>query len=342
MSQIVNVPLSQIDPNPSRLLKKYPYVQAKLDALERSMKNDNIGCWEGIIARRNGERFQIAFGHHRVKAAKNIGLKSIPLIVRQLTDKQMVQFLGRENLDDYQASFPVLLETWEAADAFLSAPIGAKDIQSLDIARLLGWISRRREAGRVGEDQLTHIARSCSAAHKLITGGYIERDSLADLSTRAAMEIVERAWSRMEQLDRISSQNKRSHAEVERAKKQIAKGAKETVREVKAGRVAQRDIRSRVDVNAYRHAKAEAKISPLFDAFGKALAESISKMLSDDAATPKLQAVVDALGKIETESDQKIVERLLFELGGLEGRAEKWQQRLARKPAKISHLKAIQ
>ena len=60
------------------------------------------------------------------------------LYVRDLTDKQMLEFMGRENLEDYNADFLCMLETWEAGSVFLAAS-AAKPTQPLDIARLLGW-----------------------------------------------------------------------------------------------------------------------------------------------------------------------------------------------------------
>lgn len=337
MSQIVNVPVGNIDHNPSRLLKRYPYIESKIEALKRSMQQDGIGCWEGIIARRSGARYEIAFGHHRVKAAKEIGLKEIPLIVRQLDDKQMLQFMGRENLDDYAASFTIMLETWEAAEKFCASGRPEAKVEPVDIARLLGWV--RGSSQYPTSVKMTDIASACYAAHKLIAGGHMDRETLSGLQVNAARQIVERAWSRMEQLERLASKDKRPRAEVEHAKKQVAKGAKETAREVKAGRVASRDIRGRVDVNAYRHAKDAKRVSPLFDAFGKALAESVSNMLADDSTSTKLQSVVAALGKIELDTDKKIVERLVFELAGLEKRAGKWHERMSKKPGTVTNLK---
>jgi hypothetical protein len=50
-------------------------------------------------------RFQIAFGHHRVEAARRRGLKQVPLIVRDLSDGDMLRFMGRENGEDYSTQF---------------------------------------------------------------------------------------------------------------------------------------------------------------------------------------------------------------------------------------------
>lgn len=135
MAELVQAGVTGIDPNPYRDLKKYPLVERKVETLIHSMKG--VGMWEGIIAREVGNRFQMAFGHHRFEAARRSGLKTIPLIVRDLSDEQMVKFMGRENLEDYNSEFLIMLETWEAATKF-SHPRENKT-EAVDIARLLGW-----------------------------------------------------------------------------------------------------------------------------------------------------------------------------------------------------------
>ena len=46
----------------------------------------------------------------------------------------MLQFMGRENMEDYNADFLCMLETWEAAVKF--AHRSAQNSKPIDIARL--------------------------------------------------------------------------------------------------------------------------------------------------------------------------------------------------------------
>ena len=87
------VSLSSIEPNPFRDLNTYPYDKRKLEALERSI--EHVGLWEGLIGRRAGHGYQLAFGHHRLEAARSRKLTTVPLIIRDLTDEEMVGFMGR-------------------------------------------------------------------------------------------------------------------------------------------------------------------------------------------------------------------------------------------------------
>src|SRR5262245_19981917 len=107
-ARIMSVAIGDVDPNPHRLTGEYPYNPDKLAALKRSIQE--VGLWEGIMGRQNGNRVEIAFGHHRHKAALESGMSHIPVIIRDLDDRQMLMMMGRENLEEYNASFPVMLE----------------------------------------------------------------------------------------------------------------------------------------------------------------------------------------------------------------------------------------
>lgn len=142
MSMLKNVAIAQVCPNPYRDLVTYPWIEPKIEALMRSIKE--VGFWEGVIARKTGDKFEIAFGHHRIEAARRLKLTSIPLVVRSISDKEMLQFMGRENGEDYHTDFLVMLATWESAIRYISREQYADRVlesenETLKIARLLGW-----------------------------------------------------------------------------------------------------------------------------------------------------------------------------------------------------------
>jgi hypothetical protein len=55
---------------------------------------------------------------------------------------KLLQFLGRENGEDYGSELLVMLNTWEAAVKFLA--LKKRQSALLDIARFLGWTDRKR------------------------------------------------------------------------------------------------------------------------------------------------------------------------------------------------------
>lgn len=332
MSEIVNVQIDSIESNPFRSLDKYPYVQRKLDALKRSIAD--VGLWEGVIARKAGRGYALAFGHHRIEAARQSGLKRVPLVVRELTDEQMLQFMGRENMEDYNADFLVMLETWEAAVKFRAPALGKP--QPIDIARLLGWTS---VTGEKREERMTQTGKACAAGYALLVGGFVARSDLHELTVRSATEILTRAQARMEQIEKLGSSTKRPPKEIEQAKRHVGKAAVQTAKDVRAGKVAHRDVRGAVDVHSYRTAK-DSKPTPLFAVFGRALSDSIEKMLRADLAADKLDEIVKVIGKVTLDDDKACVKRIDFELASLGERTEGWRKRLAGK-ATVVPLKLL-
>jgi hypothetical protein len=139
-SQLVSIPLAALDSNPYRDLATYPFSELKINALKRSI--GDVGLWEGVIARKVADRYQTAFGHHRIEAAKQSGLTEATIILRDLDDKAMLQFMGRENMADYNADFITMLQTWDAAVTFSPLRNG-EDGYPVDIAILLGWTQLR-------------------------------------------------------------------------------------------------------------------------------------------------------------------------------------------------------
>lgn len=341
MSEIVNIKLTNIDANPLRRLAKYPYNEKKLDALMRSITD--VGLWEGVIGRKQGNRIQIAFGHHRVEAArrsKSIGKDGkIAVILRDLSDEQMLQFMGRENLEDYNALFLVMLETWEAAIGLLGRRADHKP-EDIEIARLLGW-TEARSGDRKDEHKVNDTALACSATYKLINGGYIKREHLADLSVKAVREICGRVVAQHEMLERMAKKTQTPPRETEQAKKASGKAGERVARNVRGGKVAHRDIRGQVDVEAYRHAKEVKKQTPLFSMFGKSLIESIARVAKDDSVGEKLHEVKSALGHIMLDDDIHIVKRIALECTNASERFDKWATVFSDPKKKVVPLKEV-
>ncbi len=331
-SEIVNASITSIDCNPFRNTSKYPYVPAKIDALKRSI--EAVGVWEGVIVRKKGNRYQLAFGHHRVEAARQIGKTKIPVIVRDLDDEQMLQFMGRENGEDYNADFLVMLETWDAAQKF-SAGNPADGHHPLDIARLLGWTAPTVDRG-VHREKMNDVASACNAAYLLISAGHLTSSDLRGLTVDAARRIVERAHASIKQVDVVSKAQQLSPRDTNRAKGHVAAAAKAVASRAREGTVALKDLRAEVDMVTFRRANAsKTKASPLFAVFADALISQINKMLMNDSAAEKLAQIVDAIPHITMAEDTKALRKIDFALAEHEHETAQWRKKLARKGGKV-------
>lgn len=90
-----NIPLDRIKPNPFRDFELHPIDPAQVKRLSASIEAD--GFWASVVARKVGNDYQLAFGHHRLEAARAMQLETAPIEVRVLDDWQMVRLLAAEN-----------------------------------------------------------------------------------------------------------------------------------------------------------------------------------------------------------------------------------------------------
>jgi hypothetical protein len=90
----------------------------------------------------------------------------------------MMQYMGRENGEDYNSDFLVMLNTWEGAAKYFAART-AKVPQPIELARMLGWISRH--ATHRGGMGANNLAEACAAASSLVAAKHTaERPAWTD------------------------------------------------------------------------------------------------------------------------------------------------------------------
>jgi ParB-like chromosome segregation protein Spo0J len=69
LAEIRKVKLSSIDSNPFRDEDEWPTLPAKVAEIRQSYRE--TGFWDGyLIVRPKGKRYEAAFGHHRLVAAR--------------------------------------------------------------------------------------------------------------------------------------------------------------------------------------------------------------------------------------------------------------------------------
>jgi ParB family chromosome partitioning protein len=86
------VPIDQLDPNPNQPRQ----VMGDLSELMASIAEK--GIIEPIIVRQRGQRFQIVAGERRYQAAVQVGLREVPVVIRDVDDSEIVEIALIENL----------------------------------------------------------------------------------------------------------------------------------------------------------------------------------------------------------------------------------------------------
>lgn len=214
----MRVLLRQIRPNPFRNIERYPYNEAKIEALRESIRV--TGFWDNIVGRlitpvataTADIVIEQAYGHHRMEAMRREspdGSIEIEMPVRDLSDADMLQIMARENMQEWGTNAWVEIETVRAivsayarGHVHLAAPEpttrrtlirAAPSFQMGDelesipphpytastLAPFIGWSADK--------------VRDTLSALELIEAGILDDSDYAGLSTTQAMATTEKA-----------------------------------------------------------------------------------------------------------------------------------------------------
>jgi ParB family chromosome partitioning protein len=86
------VPIDQIEPNPDQPRQ----VMGDLSELMASISEK--GIIEPLIVRQRGSRYQIIAGERRYQAAVRIGLRELPVVIREVDDTEIIEVALVENI----------------------------------------------------------------------------------------------------------------------------------------------------------------------------------------------------------------------------------------------------
>lgn len=232
------VKIGQLKPNPFRNMDDYPIDKDRVDLLRQNYRS--TGFWGNLVARENGSGVEISYGHHRLEALiKEYGKnKKVGVIVRKLSNEDMIRMMAQENLDEWATSAFVEAETVQAViDAYgcgeIKLPAPGKDTNRTliryavlttkqrpytvnTIARFLGWTVQGE-----GEQVANHACRVAFAVldaldQKVITRAQIRglKRELANVIVSQAMRIKKRK-TQLAAARRKEAENKKREAEQE-------------------------------------------------------------------------------------------------------------------------------
>ena len=86
--------VSKIAANPFQPRKKFE--EDSLKELSESIKEH--GIIQPIVVRNKGKRYEIVVGERRYRAAKMAGISEVPVIIKDLSEQEMMEFAILENL----------------------------------------------------------------------------------------------------------------------------------------------------------------------------------------------------------------------------------------------------
>jgi ParB family chromosome partitioning protein len=156
---LLQLPVEAVERNPGQPRKRFDDV--KLEELAASIREH--GVVEPILVRREGSRYRILAGERRWRAAQRAGLKEVPALVREATDRQAFELALVENLQraDLNAieeaeAYQVLSEEHGLTQEEIAVRVGKERPTVANALRLLKLPEEVRDSVRTGVLDMGH------------------------------------------------------------------------------------------------------------------------------------------------------------------------------------------
>jgi len=165
------IDLSLIDRNISQPRKEFN--AEEMHELEQSISA--LGVLQPIILNKVGTRFMVVAGERRVRAARNIGLKTIPAVVREFTPKQiaevaLVENLMRSDLNEIEVALGIkkLMEDYLMTQEQVSTVLGKSRPTIANSLRLLNLPREIQELLEQKKITIGHAKPLCAISDKTV------------------------------------------------------------------------------------------------------------------------------------------------------------------------------
>lgn len=208
--EVSELNLDELRPNPYQ--PRVNFDPEALKDLSDSIREN--GVFQPIIVKRSIKGYEIVAGERRVRASKMAGLKTIPAIVREFTDDQMMSIallenLQRENLNivEEAKAYKLMLERMNLTQEQLSVKVGKSRSHITNILGILRLPDDVQTFLRAGKISMGH-ARVLS---KLEDNNKIKELALKvveeDMSVRDLEHMIDGSYERKVKIERHVKEN---------------------------------------------------------------------------------------------------------------------------------------
>src|SRR5919201_1770594 len=198
---VMNLGIEEIRPNRSQPRRHFD--EAHLEELAESIRSR--GVLLPLIVRRDSEGYVLVAGERRWRAAQKAGLREVPVMVREVTDKEafeiaLIENIQREDLNPVEEAeaFKRLIEEHGLTQEELAARVGKDRSTVANALRLLRLPDGIKQAIVAGELSMGH-ARALLAIHDEVDLRKAADKVIAlKLSVRAVESLVQRLKSKQQ------------------------------------------------------------------------------------------------------------------------------------------------
>ncbi len=201
------IDINDIKPNANQPRKTFD--EEKLEELAASIKEH--GLIQPVVLRKSGKGYEIVAGERRWRAARKIGIKEVPCIVKELTDEEnmllaIIENMQREDLNPIEEAEGInqMIETYGLTQEQVSKSVGKSRPYIANSLRLL----------RLPDVIIEYVAEGqISAGHAKTLAGIEDDKRQIDL----ADAVIKEGWS-VRQLEKIVREDKPVGRKVSRVK----------------------------------------------------------------------------------------------------------------------------
>jgi ParB family chromosome partitioning protein len=156
---LLSLPVEAVERNPKQPRKRFE--EKKLEELAASIREH--GIVEPILVRRDGGKYRILAGERRWRAAQRAGLKEVPAVVREASDREafelaLVENLQREDLNAIEEAeaYEVLIDSYKLTQDAVAERVGKDRSTVANALRLLKLPEDVRDLVKDGKLDMGH------------------------------------------------------------------------------------------------------------------------------------------------------------------------------------------
>lgn len=236
-SKIRDIEADKITPNPHQ--PRANFHESELKDLATSIKSH--GIVQPLILIEHGGLYQLVAGERRLKAAKLVGLKTVPAIIRSLSEQQQLEIALIENIQrsdltplELASAYRKLIDQFNLTVGHIAKQVGSAEPTVSNIMRLLNLTHEAKRALNDGEINLGHTRALLAVTDpdkqilmlKMIIKGNLTVRQAEELSRRFKVDTKDEAPKKIRQTQTYHQQFSKGLAKVLGTKVDIHRTAK--------------------------------------------------------------------------------------------------------------------
>jgi ParB family chromosome partitioning protein len=187
------IPVASIRPNPQQPREHFD--EESLASLAESIRE--VGVLQPVLVRQQGDAFELIAGERRWRAARRVGLQTIPAIVRHADDAAMLQQAIVENVQREQlnpleeaAAYQQLIEDFDLTHDEVAERVGKSRATITNMLRLLQLPPSIQRYVKDGSLRMGHARALLGTPDRAFQEQLAKRAVKDDLSVRDVEEAI--------------------------------------------------------------------------------------------------------------------------------------------------------